>query len=228
MKIRLVAFASASEALGTSEMEVELAPGADLAGLRRQLEEQYPDLAPLWPRLALAIDGVISGPDSELRPGCEVALLPPVSGGAPSAVRVDEQPIDAASLLAAVEAPSRGAVTLFLGVVRDHHADQTVAGITYHAYHRMALDRLDRIVTELEADADDLRLAIHHRTGRLAPGVASVGIAAASPHRDAAYEASRLALERLKREVPVWKQEHYGNGAHAWREEEPLEPADRS
>jgi molybdopterin synthase catalytic subunit len=86
----------------------------------------------------------------------------------------------------------------------------------------MAEERLRTIVRELEAEGDDLALAIVHRLGEVPAGEASVAIAAASPHRAAAYEASRRALERLKKEVPIWKRERYAGGEEAWREEEKL------
>ncbi len=241
MKIRLLAFASASDALGTGETEMELPDGADVARLRAVLEERHPELAPLWGRLAVAVDGEIAGPRTPLSEGVEVALLPPVSGGSPSpaagaavaeeglpetfAARraaLTDGPIAAAAVAAAVSAPSRGAVLLFLGTVRGSRSGRPVVGLTYSAYRAMAEERLARIVAELEAGEDDLALAIVHRLGDVPVGEASVAIAAASPHRAAAYEASRLALERLKREVPVWKRERYGDGGAEWREEEAL------
>jgi molybdopterin synthase catalytic subunit len=101
-----------------------------------------------------------------------------------------------------------------------------VARLTYAAYRPMAERTLGRIVADLEAAHEDLRAAIVHRLGEVAVGEASVVIAVASPHRDAAWAASRQALERLKREVPIWKREHYADGGAAWREEEPLAPGE--
>src|SRR5436305_8364514 len=81
MKIRLLAFASAGDALGFTEGEIELPAASRVADLRAALDRDHPRLAPLWPRLAIAVDGRIAGLDQELRDGVEVALLPPVSGG---------------------------------------------------------------------------------------------------------------------------------------------------
>ncbi|HBL27557.1 MAG TPA: hypothetical protein DD490_12035 [Acidobacteria bacterium] len=131
-------------------------------------------------------------------------------------------PIDVGRVTAAVGGPAHGAVVLFLGTVRDHHAGRPVGRLTYSAYRRMALDALGRIVADLEAGAGGVRAAIVHRLGEVPVGDASVAIAVSSPHRAAAYEASRTALERLKAEVPIWKQEHYTEGPPVWREEEPL------
>lgn len=233
MKIRLLAFASASDALGAAEREIELPDGSDVAALRAELVRRHPELDALWSRLAVAIDGEIAGPAAPIPDGAEVALLPPVSGGSagasgsvaapprPPAALTDE-PIDAVAAIAAVSSPSRGAVLLFLGTVRNHHGGRTVERLTYSAYRSMAEERLLRIVREIETEGDDLGLAIVHRLGEVPAGEASVAIAAAAPHRAAAYEASRRALERLKKEVPIWKRESYAGGEEAWREEEKL------
>jgi MoaE-MoaD fusion protein len=228
MKIRLLAFASAGDALGASEMELEMPDGSRVADLRARLDHDHPRLAPLWGRLAVAVDGRVVPPETALAEGSEVALLPPVSGGsdADAAVRAGlvETPIDTERVAASVAGPSRGAVVLFLGTVRDHHAGRSVEKLTYSAYHSMALDALRRIVDDLEAEAPGLRAAIVHRLGEVPVGEASVVIAVGSPHRAAAYDASRTALERLKSEVPIWKKEHYTEGPPRWREEEPLTP----
>jgi molybdopterin synthase catalytic subunit len=227
MKIRLVAFASAADALGVGEMEVEMGEGATVETLRRWLEERYPALKPHWPRLAVAVDGRLTGPGAVLREGVEVALLPPVSGGS-AAVEEDpatglvDGPLDVATAVARVSAPSRGAVVTFLGTVRDHHAGRPVDRLLYDAYRPMAAAVLARIAADLEAADEDLAVAIFHRLGDVPAGDPSVVIAVASPHRAAAYQASRTALERLKAEVPIWKREHYADGEAAWREEEPL------
>jgi len=228
MKIRLLAFASAGDALGSQEMEWEIPDGSRVSDLRERLNAAYPKLAPLWPRLAVAVDGKVVTPDEPLAAGAEVALLPPVSGGAgggdPFRADLVDGPIDQDKVVAAVAGPERGAVLVFLGTVRDSHAGRGVAKLTYSAYRPMALEGLSRIAADLEASSPGLRAAIVHRLGEVPVGEASVVIAVASPHRAAAYEASRIALERLKAEIPIWKREHYTEGPAVWREEEPLVP----
>jgi len=140
-------------------------------------------------------------------------------------VHLTDLPLDPAPLLAAVSARSRGAAVLFLGTVRDHHEGRAVLGIDYAAYPAMAERVLAAIESDLEAEHAGLALRIVHRTGELAAGEASIAIAAAAPRRDAAFAAARRALERVKREAPIWKRERYGDGGSAWREEEPLAPS---
>ena len=226
MKIRLLAFASAADALGTGETEMELPEGSRISDLRQRLDRdrRLCGIVPLWSRLAVALDGRIVPADTLLEDGAEVALLPPVSGGADDSLRgeLTDDPIATDRVAAAVSGPGRGAVVVFLGTVRDHHGRRPVAKLTYSAYRPMALEGLRRIAADLEAAHQDLRAAIVHRLGEVPVGEASVIIAIASPHRAAAYDASRTALERLKAEIPIWKREHYADGEAAWREEEPL------
>jgi molybdopterin synthase catalytic subunit len=227
MRVRVVAFASAAEALDSSSLEVEIADGSRLADLQRRLEADRPELGALWPRWAIAVGGELAGPEAPLADGVEVALLPPVSGGAPH-TRLVDGPIDVAALEAEAHDPRRGAVLLFVGRVRDHYGTRRVSGLTYEAYRPMAEAALERIADELASAAPGLDVRIVHRLGEVDVGEASVAIAAASPHRAAAYEASRRALERLKREVPIWKRERYADGGATWREEEPLAPSART
>ena len=131
-------------------------------------------------------------------------------------------PIETAALLQEVAARGRGAAVLFLGTVRDAHGGREVSGIDYSGYEAMAEAKLAAIERELEAAAPVLAVRIVHRLGSLAVGDASIAIAAASPRRDAAFDAARRALERVKRECPIWKLERYADGSTAWREEEPL------
>jgi molybdopterin synthase catalytic subunit len=236
MRVRLLAFASASDALGAGELELELPEAARVGDLRAWLDARYPALAPLWPRLAVAVNGSIARSDDPLADGAEVALLPPVSGGSADAatggaprprVELVDAPIDPQDVIARVASPACGAVLLFLGTVRDHsrrrdEAAAAVLKLTYTAYRPMACQALERIAADLERATEGLRVAIVHRLGEIPVGEPSVAIATAARHRAAAYDASRQALERLKSEVPIWKLEHYSDGKAAWREEEPL------
>jgi molybdopterin synthase catalytic subunit len=246
MQLRLLTFASASDAVGANEVTLELDSKTLTVGeLKAELEVRYPALGGLWSRLAVALDGEIAADDQEISDGSEVALLPPVSGGTSDAAvpaapaepdsadpnsheALVTEAIDTEAVHRSVASPTCGAVLLFLGDVRNDFKGRSVEKITYYAYRSMAEARIRSIIEDLEAEHSGLRLNLVHRIGPIEVGETSVVIAAASPHREAAYEASRTALERLKKEVPIWKREHYVDGEHRWREEESLAQPDAS
>lgn len=134
-----------------------------------------------------------------------------------------ESALDLPELFRQILSPENGALVAFVGTVRDRQQSRPVVEITYSAYRPLAETVLARIERELETEHPGLRLRIVHRLGSVAAGEPSVAILAASPHRAAAYAASRRALERLKTEAPIWKRERYADGDSRWREEEPLQ-----
>jgi molybdopterin synthase catalytic subunit len=144
-----------------------------------------------------------------------------------AAFHVTSDPLDAAAIAARVAAPGCGAVATFVGLVRDHNACRRVLWLDYEAYGPLAEKTFERIATEAAGRWSSVRLAIHHRTGRLAVGEASVVIAAASPHRADAFAACRYAIERVKQIAPVWKHEHFEDG-DVWIEGATADPADEA
>jgi molybdopterin synthase catalytic subunit len=136
---------------------------------------------------------------------------------------VTEEPVSAEHLGAALEAPARtegegcGAICAFLGVVRATHQGRAVRYLEYEAFAPLAVKAFERIRDEVVARWPGTTLAIHHRTGRLSIGEASIAIVAAAAHRDQAFRASRYAIERVKQIAPVWKHEFFDDG-DAWVE----------
>jgi len=126
-------------------------------------------------------------------------------------------PLSVEAVLQAVEGPGAGAVTTFVGLVRDHNQGRRVRYLDYEAYVPLAEKALGLIVDEAQARWAGARVAIHHRTGRLEIGEASVVIAVATPHRADAFAACRYAIERIKQIVPIWKHEHF-EGGEVWIE----------
>ncbi len=124
--------------------------------------------------------------------------------------------IDPVALTASVQTESCGALSLFVGVVRNRNDGRAVTGIEYTAYEAMALSEMRRIVEELEREEPGVRVAVQHRVGALSIGEASVVIAAAHAHRGPAIAAASRAIEALKRRVPIWKCEHYADGTRQW------------
>ena len=131
--------------------------------------------------------------------------------------QVSAQPItDATELMNRVRRDADGAVLLFTGVVRDHDAGRSVEGLKYAASEELATSVLTGICEKVRSQFDIGDLAVVHRVGELAVGDISVAIAVSAPHRDAAYAASREIIERLKREVPIWKRERFSDGQEEW------------
>lgn len=140
----------------------------------------------------------------------------PIEHGGVQHVAIVETVIDVAPLLASVEHPAVGAVSLFLGTVRNHHEGRAVTGIDYEAYQPMAERELSAIANETCQQFPGLRLSVVHRVGRLTVGEASVAIAAAHARRAPSMAAARHVIEVLKQRVPIWKREHYVDGERRW------------
>lgn len=127
------------------------------------------------------------------------------------------EPIDEAALLAGVRGDGDGALALFVGTVRDHNAGRRVRYLEYHAYPELAERELSRLAAQAIERFGVSRVAVAHRTGRLAIGETAVVVAVAGPHRAETFDACRFVIEELKRSVPIWKQEFFEGGA-AWIE----------
>jgi molybdopterin synthase catalytic subunit len=127
-----------------------------------------------------------------------------------------EREIDPATLVSAVRDQRFGAVSLFIGTVREVNEGRTVSAIDYSAYAAMAQDELDQIVAEASDRFGIGAIVIEHRLGSLALGDISVGIAAAHQHRAPALDATRYVIEQIKTRVPIWKHEHYADGDSEW------------
>lgn len=223
VRIKIVAFATAADILGGRESSLEAPSGTTVDRLLDLLEESAPELASVRDRLAVAVDGRLARSSDILTDDSEIALLPPVSGGRPDTSRLTRRALDIAAITSESANPACGAQLLFLGRVRSSAGGPAVTHLTYEAYEPMAERALAAICRELSDPAADTRLEIVHRLGEVPLGEPSVAIVAVSPHREEAYRLSRTALERLKREVPLWKREHFADGSASWREEERIQ-----
>jgi molybdopterin synthase catalytic subunit len=129
---------------------------------------------------------------------------------------VHARPLDVAALVAEVQHPAAGATVLFVGTVREVNDGRAVTGIDYTAYETMAGRELRAVLDEAADRFAPTAIVAEHRVGYLELGEASVAIVVTHAHRAAAYDASRYVIEQLKRRVPVWKREHYVDGAREW------------
>jgi molybdopterin synthase catalytic subunit len=200
--VRVRLFAGLRERAGWSERELDgvdrvsdvwaaLDLGEEPAGLLYAVNKEYADS------------------DRELMDGDEVALIPPVSGGA---FRLSAESLSLDAVVNEVRSPQAGAIATFTGTTRVQSRGRTVLHLDYEAYEEMAEQVMTEITEELKGRYDLCEIAIHHRTGRVDIGEASVMIAVSAPHRQDALAACKDAIDTLKERVPLWKKEFYEGG----------------
>jgi molybdopterin synthase catalytic subunit len=217
VNVEILYFAILRERVGRERETLDLPAGADVRAARRAVAERHPGIERLLPQVQTAVNRVRATDATPLADGDEVALLPPVAGGAgPRKIAVRAEPLVVDETVAAVSGPNRGGVVTFTGVVRreGHHLADVIR-LEYEAYVEMAEQVLAEIAEEIEREWVGTEIAIHHRVGSLAVGEIAVAITAASAHRAPAFDACRAAIDRLKERAPIWKKE-IGPGGEAW------------
>jgi molybdopterin synthase catalytic subunit len=158
------------------------------------------------------VDEEFAVPEAPVADGAEVALIPPVAGGAGSLARVVEHPLDLAEVVQSVTATTHGGLVTFSGVVREVSKGKRVSRLDYEAYVPMAEKKLAAIAAEAQAAWPGLQVAVLHRVGTLLPGELAVVIAVSAPHRKEAFRGCEFVIDRLKRDVPIWKKEYAEDG----------------
>ncbi len=224
MHVRVLFFGVLKDLLAAGERSVDLPTGATVA----ELLERFRGSAahPVWSALAVAVNQEYASSSVVLKNGDEVALLPPVSGGvdeqtAEPLVRLTRERIDGARLVAELAQPGDGAIVLFDGIVRDNTRGRRTLFLDYEAYEEMALAQMTKLAREAAAQYAIDRVGIVHRLGRLQIGESSIVIVVTSAHRGPAFAACQWLIDTLKRTVPVWKKEHFVDGA-VWTDGEPF------
>jgi molybdopterin synthase catalytic subunit len=197
-------FAGLRERAGIGLRELELPEGAVVGDVWGTL-----DLGAEPPGLLYALNRAYAQRTEPLSDGDEVALIPPVSGGA---FRLTDGPVDLAEVIAEVTDERAGAVATFQGTVRTRSRGRDVVALEYEAYSGMAEEVMAEIAEELKARYELCDIAILHRIGRVEIGEVSVAIAVSAPHRQDALAACRDAIDALKGRVPLWKKELYEGG----------------
>jgi len=202
VRVTVKLFAGLRERAGWKELELD--------GVER--------VSDVWPALQLgdepkgllyAVNRDYADPDRPLADGDEVAVIPPVSGGA---FRLLGEPLSLEAVVDEVRSDQAGAIATFVGTTRLESRGRTVLHLDYEAYEEMAEQVMTEIAAELKARYELCEIAIHHRTGRVEIGEASVAIAVSAPHRQDALAACKDAIDTLKERVPLWKKEFYEGG----------------
>ncbi len=210
--MQILLFAAARERAGRDTLEVSIVDGARASDVVVAAVAACPALAAIAAQLRVAVNQRFVDGTAPVHAGDEVALLPPISGGAGTA-RMTSAPLSLPRLVAEVADDRHGAIATFCGVVRDRSGDRRVTRLDYEAYGPMADRVLAEIVAELTSRWPTVRLAIEHRTGELVVGELAVAIAVGAPHRGEALAACAAAIDEVKARAPIWKREHTDEGA---------------
>lgn len=215
MRITIKYFAIIRETLGRGEETRDVPESTTAGDLLDQIGADAPNVARMLPALMIMVNQEYATRGQVLQDGDELALIPPVSGGAETQwFRVQAEPIDPREVENLVTGPAVGGIVTFSGAVRDHARGKTVVALDYEAYAPAAVKMLSRIGDEVRDRWQIDQIAIVHRTGLLKVGEVSVVISASSAHRAEAFAACSYAIDRIKEIVPIWKKELYEDGSH--------------
>ena len=225
MRITVRLFANLIELLGKDHLVVELPEHATVGDLRQRLLIEEPSLHSHIDRTLVAVNRSYADSIHPLNPEDEVALIPPVGGGSaadPSedTCRISRDPLDISAAYHLLESVYHGGTVLFCGTVREWTKGRQTSHLTYDAYTEMAIAQMRQIEADVKAQFPTVATLQWHRVGLLYPTDIAVICAASSPHRDDAFQAARILIERLKKEVAIWKKEQYVDGEAKWQPNE--------
>jgi molybdopterin synthase catalytic subunit len=216
MLVKVLFFGVLKDRVGKAEELLDVPPGTTLGSLFASYSQRYETLQGKRPSILFARNQEFAAADTELHENDEVAFLPPVSGGSGVGGHIFEivrETIDSRRLVAQLQRPEDGAVVVFEGVVRNNTKGRPTTHLEYECYQGMAQEQMARIGREIAAQFSIGRIGMVHRLGRLEIGETSVVVVATAPHRKPAFEAALEGINRLKREVPIWKKEFFADGA---------------
>jgi MoaE-MoaD fusion protein len=229
MRVRVLFFGMLKDIVGRPEDQLDLEAGATVGRVFEHYRGRFPRLGQLAGSIVLARNHEFAQLSAGLEDGDEIALLPPVSGGSrrfPYELSrnghffaLTNQPIETRKIAARLQLAEDGALITFEGVVRNNTKGRPTRFLDYECYEPMALKQMERIGCEIAAAWPIGRIALVHRLGRLLIGETSVVVMVTAPHRQAAFEAALEGINRLKRQVPIWKKEHFADG-EVWVEGE--------
>ena len=217
MRVKVLFFGVLKDIVGKAEEWLEVPAGSTVGSLFAGYSQRYETLEGKRPSILFARNQEFATAETILCDNDEVAFLPPVSGGSSGGdghiFDIVRKTIDSRKLVEKLQRPEDGAVVVFEGVVRNNTKGRPTTHLEYECYEGMAKAQMVRIGREIAGQFAIGRLGMIHRLGRLEIGEASVVVAATAPHRKPAFEAALEGINRLKREVPIWKKEFFADGA---------------
>jgi molybdopterin converting factor subunit 1 len=214
--VTVLLFGQAREWAGAGSLDLTLESPATVAGAFAILKSQHPKLAEIERSLLFAVNEEYASPSHPLSDGDRLAVLPPVSGGEADTrdiIEITREPIDIAGVRARLLEGDSGAVVIFDGVARNNTKGRATLHLEYEGYEPMAIRTMEQIAREIHERWAINRVGIVHRLGRIEITESSVVIVVTSAHRKIAFEACHYAIDRLKKTVPIWKKEYFGDGA---------------
>ena len=215
MQVKLLFFATLKDIVGSRELQLDVPAGSTIADLLTRLEGKYPRFKDYRPVLLTAINEEYVGKEAPINEGDEVAIFPPVSGGAETPnplVVITREPIDAQKIARQLLRGEDGAICVFEGVVRNNSKGKRTLHLVYEAYETMAFKKLEEIGQFVRQAWDIDRIALIHRLGHMDIGETSVAVIVTSAHRRVAFDACHYAIDKLKKVVPIWKKEFFEDG----------------
>jgi len=224
MQVRVLFFGILKDLIGRSSDLVNLPDYATAADVLLHYEQSLAGKKSVLSSVAISVNQEYAAAATQLHEGDEIALLPPVSGGAEAdspLVKLVRERIVPHDIVPALERPEDGAIVIFDGIVRNHSRNRRTLYLEYESYDTMALAKLRELAAEALQRFAIRNLAIVHRLGHLEIGESSVLIAVFSAHRAAAFDACRWVIDTLKRTVPIWKKEFFEDSA-VWADGEPF------
>ena len=217
MLITIELYAAIAEAIQANQITYEYPENEiTIKELAQKLKLTYPEHESLLTRCLFAINEEYADMSQVITKNDRIAIIPPVSGGAPETVVLTTEPLNSAAMHQLVIDPKAGAVVVFSGIVREFTDDRQTIAIEYTAHEDMAKKMLQKVIDECMAKWPIARMAIWHRLGYLNISETSVLIGVSTPHRKAAFEAAETAMIRIKQIVPIWKKEFDTEGQNQW------------
>jgi MoaE-MoaD fusion protein len=220
LQVTVLFFGMLKDLAGRGRDSLTLPEHATLSDVLDHYVKEIPRLKEFAASVAMSVNQEYAGPETKLKSRDEIALLPPVSGGSPHCGLVHEI-IDAQNVIEKIKHPEDGATVIFDGIVRNNTRGRRTLYLDYEAYEEMALKQMEELAAQALTQFEVRDIAIRHRLGRLEIGETSVLIVVASAHRAAAFDACRWLIDTLKSTVPIWKKEHFEDGA-VWAAGEPF------